>query len=254
MSAFDFVNPNGNAALSFTPLVKTDADAQRAAQDLKAQIPAPTVAAQSMPKQIAGTRPSRALPYSLHVSGLEDPTTNTFWLRFKNDGKQAAVFHVYDKLNLGNVPRRFAIEAGKSYDAKLDVLADSGRYDLWVLGPNGFHRAFVGDVSAQKAAGGGAAPEIRVCYDEAKAEVWLTLINRGSATCTFTVKPNAYRKDGPWTYEVPAGKELDQHWPVGSQANWYDFTVTTQQGGFSRRFAGRLENGTHTTSDPAMGG
>jgi hypothetical protein len=48
------------------------------------------------------------------------------------------VFHVYDKLHLGNVPRRYAIEAGKSYDAKLDVLADNGRYDLWVLGPNGF--------------------------------------------------------------------------------------------------------------------
>jgi hypothetical protein len=59
-----------------------------------------------MPKQQSGTRPSRALPYSLHVSGLEDPSTNTVWLRFKNDGKQAAVFHVYDKLHLGNVPRR----------------------------------------------------------------------------------------------------------------------------------------------------
>lgn len=253
MSAFDFVNPNSNTALTFTPLQKTDADTLRAAQDAKAQIPAPTVAAQSMPIQKSGTRPSRALPYTLHTSGFEDPSTNTVWLRFKNDGTQAAVFHVYDRLHLGDVPRRYAIEAGKSYDAKLDVSRDSGRYDLWVLGPNGYHRAFVGDISAQKAAGGGAAPEIRVCYDEANAQVWLTLINRGSATCTFTVKPNAYRNDGPWTFEVPAGKEVDQHWPVGSQGNWYDFTVTTQQGGFMRRFAGRLENGTHTVSDPTMG-
>ena len=252
-SAFDFVNPNANVAIGVTPLTKTGADADRAAQDAKAQIPAPTIAAQSMPTQKSGTRPSRALPYSLHTSGLEEPNTDTFWLRFKNDGQQAAVFHVYDRLHLGNVPRRFAIEAGKSYDAKIDVGADGGRYNFWVLGPNGYHRAFVGDVSAQKAAGGGAAPEIRVCYDEANAQVWLTLINRGSATCTFTVKPNAYRTDGPWTFELPPGKELDQHWPVASQANWYDFTVTTQQGGFIRRFAGRLENGTHTTSDPAMG-
>jgi phospholipase C len=197
MSAFDFVNPNSNTALAFTPLQKTDADTLRAAQDAKAQIPAPTVAAQSMPTQKSGTRPSRALPYTLHTSGFEDPSTNTVWLRFKNDGTQAAVFHVYDRLHLGDVPRRYAIEAGKSYDAKLDVSRDSGRYDLWVLGPNGYHRAFVGDISAQKAAGGGAAPEIRVCYDEANAQVWLTLINRGSATCTFTVKPNAYRNDGP---------------------------------------------------------
>jgi len=254
MSAFDFVNPNGNVSLNFTPLTKAKADSDRTAQEAKAQITAPTVAAQTMPVQLKGTRPSRALPYSLHASGFEEPASNTFWLRFKNDGTQAAVFHVYDRLNLSHVPRRYAIEAGKSYDAKLDVSADNGRYDLWVLGPNGFHRAFVGDVGAQKAAGGGAAPEIRVCYDEAGAEVWLTLINRGTAACTFTVKPNAYRQDGPWTFEVPAGKELDQHYPVASQGNWYDFSVTTQQGGFSRRFAGRLENGQHTTSDPAMGG
>ncbi|MNY03507.1 hypothetical protein D3C86_1361300 [compost metagenome] len=52
---------------------------------------------------------------------------------------------------------------------------------------------------------------------------------------------------------MPAGKELDQPFPVKSQGNWYDFTVTTTQGGFSRRFAGRVENGTHTVSDPAMG-
>jgi phospholipase C len=253
MTAFDFVNPNANVALGITPLTQSGADAARAAQDAKAQIPAPTVAAQTMPTQPRGTRPSRALPYSLHTSGLEQPTTNAFRLHFRNDGRQAAVFHVYDRLHLGNVPRRYAIEAGKEYFEDIDVGADGGRYDFWVLGPNGYHRAFVGDVSAQKAAGGGAAPEIRVCYDEAGAEVWLTLINRGSANCTFTVKPNAYRNDGPWTYEVLAGKELEMHWPVGSQGNWYDFTVTTQQGGFSRRFAGRLENGTHTTSDPAMG-
>jgi phospholipase C len=97
MSAFDFVNPNSNTALAFTPLQKTDADTLRAAQDAKAQIPAPTVAAQSMPTQKSGTRPSRALPYTLHTSGFEDPSTNTVWLRFKNDGTQAAVFHVYDR-------------------------------------------------------------------------------------------------------------------------------------------------------------
>ncbi|WP_153949361.1 phosphocholine-specific phospholipase C [Cupriavidus sp. U2] len=252
-SAFDFVNPNANVTLGITPLTQSGADAERAAQDAKAQIPAPAVTAQQMPTQKRGTRPSRALPYTLHTSGLEDPVTNTFSLLFKNDGKQAAVFHVYDRLHLSDVPRRIALDAGDAYKADINVSADGGRYNFWVLGPNGYHRAFVGDVSAQKAAGGGAAPEIRVCYDEANAEVWLTLINRGTAACTFTVRPNAYRNDGPTTFELPPGKALDQHWPVGPQGNWYDFTVTTQQGGFSRRFAGRLENGTHTTSDPAMG-
>jgi phospholipase C len=57
----------------------------------------------------------------------------------------------------------------------------------------------------------------------------------------------------PWTFEVPAGKEVWINTGPWVAGNWYDFTVTTQQGGFMRRFAGRLENGTHTVSDPAMG-
>ena len=79
------------------------------------------------------------------------------------------------------------------------------------------------------------------------------MINTGSAPCTFTVQANAYRTDGPWTYEVPAGMQLQQHWPVARQGNWYDFTVTTTQGGFTRRFAGRIETGQDGVSDPAMG-
>jgi phospholipase C len=34
-------------------------------------------------------------------------------------------------------------------------------------------------------------------------------------------------------------------------SNWYDFTV--QSTGFERRFAGRMETGEHSRSDPAMG-
>ena len=65
---------------------------------------------------------------------------------------------------------------------------------------------------------GASAPEIRVCYDVANAHVYLDLINTGTAACTFTVTANAYRGDGPWTYEIPAGKQIEQHWPVGRRA------------------------------------
>lgn len=114
------------------------------------------------------------------------------------------------------------------------------------------HRTFSGDVSAVSAAGS-SAPEIRVCYDLANAEVYVTMMNTGTAGCTFTVKSNAYRTDGPWTFDIPAGKRLDQHWPIARQGNWYDWTVTVPQGGFTRRFAGRMESGKDGVSDPAMG-
>ncbi|QYY28644.1 phospholipase C, phosphocholine-specific [Cupriavidus pinatubonensis] len=252
-SAFNFVNPNSGALPTLPSRDKTGADAIRTAQGVLPQVPLPSTAAQQLPQQDKGTRPSRALPYELHVSAREDAAGRQVWLLFSNTGKQAAVFHVYDRLHLDRVPRRYLVEPGKELNGSWDAFAsDSGKYDLWVLGPNGFHRAFSGDVSAVTAAYA-SAPEIRVCYDIANAAVYLTMINTGSAACTFTVQPNAYRTDGPWTYDIPAGKQLEQHWPVGLQGNWYDFTVSTAQGGFKRRFAGRLETGADSVSDPAMG-
>ncbi|KWR76538.1 phosphocholine-specific phospholipase C [Cupriavidus sp. IDO] len=252
-TAFNFVNPNSASLPALPSRDKAGADAIRTAQGVLPQVPLPSTSAQQMPAQAKGARPSRALPYELHVSAREDAASRVAWLLFSNTGKAAAVFHVYDRLHLDRVPRRYVVEPGKELHGSWDVFAaDGGKYDLWVLGPNGFHRAFSGDVSKVTVAGA-SAPEIRVCYDVANAAVYLTLINTGSAPCTFTVQPNAYRTDGPWLYEIPAGKQLEQHWPVGLQGNWYDFSVTTAQGGFTRRFAGRIETGADSVSDPAMG-
>ena len=54
------------------------------------------------------------------------------------------MLHVYDRLHLERGPRRYTVEAGKRLDGIWDTATDHGRYDLWVLGPNGFHRHFAG--------------------------------------------------------------------------------------------------------------
>lgn len=42
--------------------------------------------------------------------------------------------------------------------------------------------------------------------------------------------------------------------PVVDNAYWYDFNVTVSgQPDYVRRFAGRVETGRHTVSDPALG-
>lgn len=251
-SAFDFVTPN-DRTVSLPNSDRASVDAIRDAQAQLEQVPLPSVDTQRAPAQHSGTRPSRALPYELHVSGREDLPNRVMRLLFRNSGTAAAVFHVYDRLHLDRVPRRYAIEPGKDLHDSWDVFTtDDGQYDLWVLGPNGFHRAFRGDLTAS-AAVGASAPEIRVCYDVANEQVYVTLMNTGASACTFSVQPNAYRSDGPWTFDIPPEKALDQHWPIGRQGNWYDFTVTVPQGDFMRRFAGRMENGKDGISDPAMG-
>jgi phospholipase C len=40
-------------------------------------------------------------------------------------------------------------------------------------------------------------------------------------------------------------------WNLEESSNWYDFTV--QSAGFESRFAGRVETGRNSFSDPAMG-
>lgn len=145
------------------------------------------------------------------------------------------------------------VEAGKTlidtWDAGLD---NFGKYDLWVLGPNGYHRHFKGDLNRLGAAA--ASPEIRVCYDIANGNVFADLINKGAQACAFTVTPLAYRADGPWQATVAANATTTLDWKLQDSGQWYDFAVTcSSDPAYYRRFAGRVETGRHTVSDPAMG-
>ena len=64
----------------------------------------------------------------------------------------ASVFHVYDKLHLDRIPRRYTVEPGKQLEGRWDAAADGGKYDLWVMGHNGFLRHFAGDLALARTA------------------------------------------------------------------------------------------------------
>jgi len=252
-SAFNFATPNSEAPPTLTGRKnRPEADQLRLDQEALKQVPLPLDP--QLPRQPTGSRPSRALPYELHTSALADATGGKLKLLFANSGKAAAVFHVYDKLHLDRLPRRYLVEAGKMLDDTWAAMADdAGAYDLWVLGPNGFHRHFKGNLNTLRA-GGVALPEVRVCYDIANGNVYLNMRNDGKAACKFTITAKAYRTDGPWTATVNGGANVDQHWELADSGQWYDFAVTCDADPtYYRRFAGRVETGKHTVSDPAMG-
>ncbi|MPM96569.1 Non-hemolytic phospholipase C [bioreactor metagenome] len=145
------------------------------------------------------------------------------------------------------------VEAGKTLSDTWDALRDNfGKYDLWVLGPNGFHRHFKGDLN--RLGSTQAAPEVRVCYDIANGNVYVDLMNKGTQAAVFTITPMAYLSDGPWTVSVAAAASAERHWELKASGQWYDFAVTCNSDpAYYRRFAGRVETGQHTISDPAMG-
>ncbi|SOZ39898.1 phosphocholine-specific phospholipase C [Cupriavidus neocaledonicus] len=251
-SAFNFATPNTETLPVLAGrTTRADATSLTAWQQTQPAIPVP--ASPALPAQATGARPSRKLPYELHTSARVDAAARSVRLLFANGSahQAGAVFHVYDKLHLDRIPRRYVVEAGKALDDAWDVNADGGKYDLWVLGPNGYHRAFTGDVTEAAT----TSAEIQVCYNPCrKPTIQVKLHNDGDADVTFTVKALAYRDDGPWTQRVRRGKVETLEWPVAESGNWYDFVVTCEASpAFARRFAGRMETGADTVSDPAMG-
>ncbi|MCD0504683.1 phosphocholine-specific phospholipase C [Bordetella petrii] len=254
VSAFDFETPNSDPLPGLSLLTKTQADLIRAQQEALAQVPVPAIGVQGLPEQARGVRYSRALPYELHTSGRADPSAGSMQLLFSNTGTAAAVFHVYDRLHLDRPPRRYTLEAGTELDGRWGTTGDSGAYDLWVLGPNGYHRHFKGNLNAL-ALPQAANPEIRVCYEVSQGDVYVSFLNGGQVPCTFKVTPNAYYGGNEsWSFEVAAGAEFQQHWALADSGGWYDFTVTLDgDAAFERRYAGRVETGKPSISDPAMG-
>jgi phospholipase C len=236
-SAFDFKTPNTAPAPALPP---TKAVAARAAA-LPGRTRPTTPASPQAPAQAAGPRLSRALPYELHVGETNDGGSLT--LTFRNTGTVAAVFHVYDRHHLDRAPRRYTVGPGKA----LDGVWAPGGYDLWVLGPNGFHRHFIGDA-------GRPEPALAVAYDAGGRALKLTVWNPGRAPRRITVTPNAYALK-PWQADLKPGARATQTWRLDSTRGWYDLSLKLDGGGgYLRRMAGRLETGAPSISDPAAGG
>lgn len=226
-SCFDFKTPNHKP---FAPLPPTAETAARAAKLKEIKPPTPTTIV--APVQAKGTRPSRALPYALAADGRVKDGSMT--LSLTNSGAQAAVLHVYDRLRLDAVPRRYTIGP----QASLEDAWPAGPHDLWVLGPNGFHRRFTG-----------AAPGVEVTAHASGGAMRLTLTNTGRAPRVVLVEGGAE----PWRVSLAAG--ATQAKTFATQQGWYDLIVRdAADPTWLRRLAGRIETGKDSISDPLMGG
>jgi phospholipase C len=268
-SCFDFVSPN-DIAFPAMP----DMSGWQASDTAQKAKPAPAPLNPPAPLfQETGVRYSRALPYELTVNSDTDVDAGTVKLTFVNSGKQAAVFHVYDKLNLKRIPKRYTVEAGLSLDDNWAVQADNnGKYDLWVLGPNGFHRHFTGDLDALRAKHA-VSPEVRVTYDAVAGGLRLEASNATDGQVVLTVKSNQIygalsavktsdlagsEQDAgtgtSWELRLNGKSTQSLYWNLGSTGSWYDFIVTcADDESFQRRLAGRMETGRASVSDPGFG-
>ncbi len=225
-SCFDFAAPDARAFVAALPPTRAASDrAHGYVLTTAPELPVPVA-----PEQAPGARPRRPSAYALEATATGDSTGLT--VTFANHTPaRAIVFHVYDRHRLDAGPARYTVAAGSSLAARFD----GAGHDLWILGPNGFHRHLIGH------------PPVRAAMSGAG----LTLHNTGATPLTLTVSDAAYGRPAQ-SLTLAAGAPHLLAVDLTASHNWYDFVVST--GDASIRLAGHIEDGRSSFSDPAAHG
>ncbi|HEX5554314.1 MAG TPA: phospholipase C, phosphocholine-specific [Chitinophagaceae bacterium] len=211
-----------------------------------------------MPAQENGIRHACALPYQLYAEGKPGGDKKSFLLKLKaadeHFGKEAAgaPFTVYDMKTFAI--RNYAVTAGDSLTDLWEIPdGEKGAYHFRVYGPNGFFREFREDAS-------NPGLVIRCEYErklsagkKASGNVEVHLKNtEGGPPCQVEITDNAYGM-APVLQPMPAGATVTVPMHLEKSFGWYDFTVRIRGSKhFTRRYAGRVETGNASFTDPAM--
>lgn len=234
-SCFDFKNPNAPL-----PKLPPTSDAASRAAALPGRTKPSVPLMQSPPVQASGVRRSRPLGYNLRATAVSSAGLR---LEISNEGSLGAVVHVYDCMRLDDGPHRFTVTPGRQAISEWAA----GSYDLFVLGPNGFHRRFAGDSRRSE-------PALAILPMERKIRV--VARNAGLTERRIVISHNAYGdRLKSWSASLSAGRRREHVVDLNATGGWYDFTVTCEGlEGYLARFAGRLDDRQFTTTDPALGG
>ena len=196
-------------------------------------LPAPVapVGAQEMAGQDSGTAPARAIPYQPLVNSRTIP--DGLLLHLANHGPATVCLSVHT-YHRQDPPRSVTLDP----DEELTVLVgfDDG-YDVAVHGPNGF--------LVEAKGGGGPEPRATLVLLPGP-ELALRVTNPDSDPVAVVVAGR------PLT--IPGSAEhtrlLD---PIATDFGWYEITVTRpDRPGWLRSFAGHLENGRASRTEPRV--
>jgi phospholipase C len=235
-SAFDFSKEGGEPRGLPSTSAYVPADRDRHTSYVPA-VPTDQV----MPVQEPGLRLARALPYNLAVDAKV--TLGQVELDFANFGSVGAAFHVVSSTDVTG-PWDYTVSAGKKLHGKWAV--GSG-YGFEVHGPNGFLREVNGsgpvnglDVTARHLGSG-------------KGEVLLSFVNHADYSIEITLTDAYGNQGGHATFRVRPGGGFEHTVHTDRANGWYDVSVKiSSDSDYLRRFAGHVETGRPSTSDPAI--
>ena len=252
-SAFDFKTPN--APLKTLNLPST-ADYQERVRHSKAQ-PGLSIPEQQGPSdQPQAWRKARPLAYRFSASLVH--TAQGVEVLLKNQGGRAAVLTVHDYGPDNHAPWRHSLNPGQSYQANEWNHPDLDDYALSIHGPNGFYRGFKGTRDRERDPYFSAL-HLELHEDPKKGQVELKLQNQAEVALDLVLSYDA-------RYPLPSGQPQQTALKLGAKSsqslflnltpsgNWYDFTITClHTSAWSQRFAGHMENGLSSITDPGIG-
>ncbi len=223
-----------------------------------------------MPKQEPGIRRACALPYELYAEAKlnEDKTAVEIQFTAGNkifgDKSSGAPFNVYapgnylqQKENGPPVFERvrtwaYGLSAGDSLTGNwpIDDFGDKN-YHLRVYGPNGFFREFRGNR-------GDPALQAKLNYhgnlQKLSGHAELMLENTGSKPLYVEITDQSYKSNNH-KLMLPASGISKLVLNLEKSFGWYDFSVKVAGSElFERCYAGRVETGKASFTDPCMGG
>lgn len=218
-----------------------------------------------MSVQEKGIRPSCALPYEIYSDGKLTADKKAFEIKFKAGnavfGKKAAgvPFTVYAPVKFkddktSEICRNwsFAAIAGDTltYSWPIEHF-EGGNYHLRVNGPNGYYREFKGNGQLN-------VLTVLCAYHQVNGkltgDILLKLINKQAKPISVTIKDQGYGKAAV-KKKIAASGTAELVFDLKKSHGWYDFSVLADGiDAFEERYAGRVETGVESFSDPVMGG
>jgi phospholipase C len=215
-----------------------------------------------LPHQEEGIRPACALPYELYADGnlSEDGTHYELYLSAANHvhgAKSAgAPFNVYlrnakDGGSGQMVSATYAVKPGDTLTKRIPIsmFAESGSF-IEVLAPNGFYRSFTGRQAS-------FSVEVRASYERHETgltgNVQIELHNKSVEPVSISIEDNSYKLETA-IRKINPGQQTSVVLPLKRSHGWYDFTVRADGSKAEAHYAGRVETGTPSFSDPLMGG
>jgi phospholipase C len=216
-------------------------------------IPVAVPAVQVMPTQEPGRRLARALPYSLQADATVDVSSQTVSIAFENTGSIGAFFHVRtaqpaENTGKGTGPWGYTVDPAKRVLSDRWSATNGTEYDLSVYGPNGFFRRVAGGLSRTS-----ANLAVQAVSELAGGVLILIIQNVAATRTTITVADQYSKRQERFLLEPRSRIEV----PVLLEGSfhWYDILITdSQDTSFVRHYAGHIENGFDSVTDPHIGG